>query len=41
MPVISLYWFDVDQEIGTLRHEKYDLVYSRFNAKFNDLGPSL
>ena len=38
MLAISLYWFAAQQRTSTLRLQKIDLFYVKFNAQFNKLS---
>ena len=34
---MSLYWFAVQQQTNTSRRQKFDLLYPKFSAQFNEL----
>ena len=40
MPVISLYWFDAQQQTSTSRRQKSCSVYSKFSVEESELTPS-
>ena len=40
MPVISLYWFAVQQQTSTRRRQKSRSIYSKFSVEENELTPS-
>ena len=39
LPVMSLYWFDVQQQTSTLIGQKY-VFYLKLNVELNELIPS-
>ena len=39
MPVISLYWFAVQQQTSTSRRQKSSSVYSKFSVEQSELTP--
>ena len=41
MPVTSLYWFAAQQQTSTLRRQKYDWFYLKFNAQSKEIIPSI
>ena len=40
MPVISLYWFAVQQQTSTYRRQKSGSIYLKFSVEVNELTPS-